>query len=203
MFTIGITKGRWNTLVTELQQFKDDYDNNQPLWRVLPEFVAQVSAIRENGPARLCEQIHGMYKANDVARLTTEMYLSDMQPAMKPSDAFACMAHREIDRVEIDQLEGRVTSVLLTPYPPGIPLLIPGERFNATIVRYLKFARSPSTRNFPALKPTSTASWPMRRPPLSLFCRLRSADGLMILDVHAVAFHPQVHVLHPEGALTY
>jgi arginine decarboxylase len=41
MFTIGITKGRWNTMVTELQQFKDDYDRNQPLWRVLPEFVAK------------------------------------------------------------------------------------------------------------------------------------------------------------------
>jgi arginine decarboxylase len=65
-----------------------------------------------------------------------------MQPAMKPSDAYACMAHREIDRVEIDHLEGRVTGVLLTPYPPGIPLLIPGERFNRTIVEYLKFARS-------------------------------------------------------------
>jgi hypothetical protein len=26
MFTIGITKGRWNTLLTALQQFKDDYD---------------------------------------------------------------------------------------------------------------------------------------------------------------------------------
>src|SRR5574343_1843012 len=39
MFTIGITKGRWNTLVTALQQFKDDYDKNQPLWKVLPEFV--------------------------------------------------------------------------------------------------------------------------------------------------------------------
>ena len=51
------------------------------------------------------------------------------------------MAHREIDRVEIDQLEGRATAVLLTPYPPGIPLLIPGERFNKTIVEYLKFAR--------------------------------------------------------------
>ena len=36
----------------------------------------------------------------------------------------------------------RVTGVLLTPYPPGIPLLIPGERFNRTIVEYLKFARS-------------------------------------------------------------
>jgi len=31
--------------------------------------------------------------------------------------------------------------VLLTPYPPGIPLLIPGERFNAKICNYLKFAR--------------------------------------------------------------
>jgi arginine decarboxylase len=89
----------------------------------------------------LSEQIHGMYKANDVARLTTEMYLSDMEPAMKPSDAYAMMAHREIDRVYIDDLEGRVTSVMLTPYPPGIPLLIPGERFNGTIVRYLQFAR--------------------------------------------------------------
>ena len=142
MFTIGITKGRWNTLVTALQQFKDDYDKNQPMWRILPEFVAKQPRYERVGLRDLCQQIHDMYKANDVARVTTEMYLSDMQPAMKPSDAFACMAHREIDRVEIDKLEGRVTSVLLTPYPPGIPLLIPGERFNRTIVEYLKFART-------------------------------------------------------------
>ena len=142
MFTIGITKGRWNTLLTALQQFKDDYDKNQPLWRILPEFCAQQPKYERVGLRDLCQQIHDMYKANDVARVTTEMYLSEMQPAMKPSDAFACMAHREIDRVEIDDLEGRVTAVLLTPYPPGIPLLIPGERFNRTIVEYLKFART-------------------------------------------------------------
>jgi arginine decarboxylase len=51
------------------------------------------------------------------------------------------MAHKEIERVAIDDLEGRITAVLLTPYPPGIPLLIPGERFNKIIVDYLKFAR--------------------------------------------------------------
>jgi arginine decarboxylase len=45
------------------------------------------------------------------------------------------MAHREIDRVPIEELEGRITSAPCSrPYPPGIPLLIPGERFNATIV---------------------------------------------------------------------
>ena len=141
MFTIGITKGRWNTLLTALQQFKDDYDRNQPMWRVLPEFVAANPRYERVGLRDLCEQIHGMYRANDVARLTTEMYLSDMVPAMKPSDAFARMAHRDIDRIPIDDLEGRITAVLLTPYPPGIPLLVPGERFNKKIVDYLRFAR--------------------------------------------------------------
>ncbi|MFP5409544.1 MAG: Orn/Lys/Arg decarboxylase N-terminal domain-containing protein [Gammaproteobacteria bacterium] len=141
MFTIGITKGRWNTLVTALQQFKADYDENQPLWRVLPEFVEKYPRYEKIGLKDLCDQIHAIYKSKDVARLTTEMYLSEMAPAMKPADAFAKMAHREIERVEIDKLEGRITAMLVTPYPPGIPLLIPGERFNATIVRYLQFTR--------------------------------------------------------------
>jgi arginine decarboxylase len=151
MFTIGITKGRWNTMLTALQQFKDEYDRNQPLWRVLPDFVAKHPRYERMGLKDLSDSIHGIYKANDVARLTTEMYLSDMVPAMKPTDAFAKMAHRDIDRVEIDDLEGRVTSILLTPYPPGIPLLIPGERFNQTIVRYLKFARDFNER-FPGFE---------------------------------------------------
>jgi arginine decarboxylase len=141
MFTIGITKGRWNTLVTALQQFKDDYDKNQPLWKALPEFVVKYPCYERVGLKDLCEQIHAVYKKNDVARLTTEMYVSNMEPAMRPADAFAKMAHREIERLPIGDLEGRVTAVLLTPYPPGIPLLIPGERFNRTIVRYLEFAR--------------------------------------------------------------
>jgi len=61
---------------------------------------------------------------------------------MKPSDAFARIAHRETERVDIDALEGRITTSLLTPYPPGIPLLIPGERFNRKIVDYLRFTRA-------------------------------------------------------------
>lgn len=151
MFTIGITKGRWNTMVAALQQFKDDYDKNHPLWKVLPEFVSKHPRYERIGLKDLCTQIHEIYKANDVARLTTEMYLSDIVPAMKPTDAFARMAHRRIDRVLIDELKGRITAVLLTPYPPGIPLLIPGEQFNDIIINYLKFARAFNER-FPGFE---------------------------------------------------
>jgi arginine decarboxylase len=141
MFTIGITKGRWNTLVTELQQFKDAFDMNQPLWRVMPEFIAKNPRYERTGLKDLCKGIHDFYRSHDIARLVTQMYLSDMTPAMKPVDAWSMMAHRETERVAIDELEGRITAMLVTPYPPGIPLLIPGERFNRTIVQYLQFAR--------------------------------------------------------------
>ena len=57
------------------------------------------------------------------------------------SDAYAHIAHRRTERVEVDALEGRITTALLTPYPPGIPLLIPGERFNRKIVDYPVHAR--------------------------------------------------------------
>ena len=141
MFTIGITKGRWNTLLTALQQFKDDYDKNQPMWRILPEFCTTYPRYERMGLRDLCQHVHELYAKYDIARLTTEMYLSDLMPAMKPSDAFAQIAQRNTERVPIDDLEGRITTSLVTPYPPGIPLLVPGEVFNRKIVDYLRFSR--------------------------------------------------------------
>ena len=141
MFTIGITKGRWNSLLTALQQFKDDYDRNHPMWRILPEFCQKYPKYEKMGLRDLCHHIHSLYSKFDIAKLTTEMYLSDLKPAMKPSDAYAQIAHKNTQRVPIDELEGRITTSLVTPYPPGIPLLIPGEVFNKKIIDYLKFAR--------------------------------------------------------------
>ena len=123
MFTIGITKGRWNSMLTALH----------------PRY-------EKMGLADLCQHLHALYAKYDIARLTTEMYLSDLTPAMKPSDAYAHIALRKTERVEIDHLEGRVTVGLVTPYPPGIPLLIPGEVFNKKIVDYLKFSREFNTQ---------------------------------------------------------
>ena len=140
MFTIGITKGRWNTMLTALQQFKDDYDKNAPLWRILPEFVAAQPRYERMGLRDLCQAIHETYAAGDIARLTTEMYLSDLQPAMKPTDAYARIAHRDTERVAIDDLEGRIATSLLTPYPPGIPLAHPGRTLQ------------PQDRGVPALR---------------------------------------------------
>ena len=126
MFTIGITKGRWNSLLTELQQFKDDYDKNQPLWRSMPEFCAKQPQYEKFGLRDLCQHVHSFYRQFDIAILSTEMYLSDLTPAMTPSDAFPSIAARKTEPVPNHDLEGRNPTSPITPYPPGITLPIPG-----------------------------------------------------------------------------
>ncbi len=37
---MGITKGKWSTLVTELMAFKELYDRNAPLSQALPTLAA-------------------------------------------------------------------------------------------------------------------------------------------------------------------
>ena len=147
MFTIGITKGRWNTLLTALAAVQGRLRQERADVARAARVLRRAPALRSaSGLRDLCQSIHDMYAKGDIARLVTEMYLSDLQPAMKPSDAFARIAHRETERVTIDALEGRITTSLLTPYPPGIPLLIPGERFNRKIVDFLRFTRAVQRR---------------------------------------------------------
>ncbi len=149
LFTIGATRGRWNTLITQLRRFKDAYDNNLPVEQVMSHFATPRYA--GVGLADLCQGIHEFYRSHDVARLTTDTYTAPVTAAMLPSDAWAAMTRRRVEPVPVAELDGRATAVLLTPYPPGIPLLVPGERFNARIVEYLTFAEE-FNRVYPGLE---------------------------------------------------
>ncbi len=147
--------------VAALQQFKDDYDRNQPLWRVMPEFCAKHPRYERMGLRDLSQHVHSLYAKYDVARLSTDIYLTDHLPAMTPTEAFSHIARRKTERVPIDELEGRITTSLVTPYPPGIPLLIPGE----TLQPPPSSTTCASTANSPAnvrdSRPTSTG-WSKR-----------------------------------------
>jgi arginine/lysine/ornithine decarboxylase len=157
MFTIGITKGRWNTLLTALQQFKDDFDRNQPCWKVMPEFTAAHPRYERVGLRELSQSIHEFYARDDIARLVTDMYTSAIVPAMKPSDAFACIAHGKTERVGIDQLEGRISTTLADALSARHSAPDPGRDVQHARSSTTCASRAPSTRPSPASTPTSTA----------------------------------------------
>jgi arginine decarboxylase len=57
-----------------------------------------------------------------------------LELAHLPRDAF----FGRTEQVPIEQAVGRVVSEMLTPYPPGIPVALPGERLNDAVVDYLR-----------------------------------------------------------------
>ena len=48
------------------------------------------------------------------------------------------VVERRCSRVELDQAEGKIACSGVVPYPPGIPLVCPGERFNARAIECIK-----------------------------------------------------------------
>jgi arginine decarboxylase len=155
LFSMGITKGKWSTLVTELLNFKDLYDTNSPLTRALPALAeAHPAAYAKMGLKDLCEQIHQAYREDNLPRAQREIYTTLPEIAMRPVDAYEKFVRGQVESVEIDNLMDRTLAVMLVPYPPGIPLIMPGERLTATtksIQDYLLYARD-FDRKFPGFE---------------------------------------------------
>ncbi|MVW75955.1 Orn/Lys/Arg family decarboxylase [Pseudomonas xionganensis] len=145
LFSMGITKGKWSTLLTELLEFKRSYDANMPLSEVLPS-IAQVGGAHYQGMGLrdLCDALHACYRENATAKALKRMYTVLPEVAIKPADAYNQLVRGEVEAVPVQALEGRIAAVMLVPYPPGIPLIMPGERFTPAtraIIDYLAFAR--------------------------------------------------------------
>jgi len=155
LFSMGITKGKWSTLVTELINFKDLYDANAPLTRALPALAAaHPEAYGKMGLRDLCEQIHAVYRKDDVPKAQREMYTVLPDMALRPADAYDRLVKGKIESVEIDDLMNRMLAVMIVPYPPGIPLIMPGERITPatkSIQDYLLYARE-FDRKFPGFE---------------------------------------------------
>jgi arginine decarboxylase len=69
----------------------------------------------------------------DIAPLPSRADLRTEQ-AMLPRDAFFA----NTEQVKYSDAAGRISAELVTPYPPGIPAIAPGELYTEPIVEYLE-----------------------------------------------------------------
>ncbi|MFP3581477.1 ornithine decarboxylase [Arthrobacter sp. SIMBA_036] len=60
-----------------------------------------------------------------------ELYL---ETVMLPREAF----FGPVENVPVEEAAGRISAEMATPYPPGVPLLLPGERINQAAIDYLR-----------------------------------------------------------------
>jgi arginine/lysine/ornithine decarboxylase len=97
--------------------YADDKDSVRPLLTALRDLVGQTGALDPAGQVQV--------PAPEDVRL---------ELVHLPRDAF----FGRTEQVPVDRAVGQVAAEMLTPYPPGIPAALPGERLNAAVLDYLR-----------------------------------------------------------------
>lgn len=141
LFSMGITKGKWGTLVNALLSFKRHYDNNTSLKKVLPEVVESAPEIYGHmGLRDLGDKMFIYLQKNNPAGQLNQAYEQLPEVVMSPRDAYQEIVANRVEAVPLDKLTGRIAANSIIPYPPGIPMLLSGESFgdkNSPHIGYL------------------------------------------------------------------
>jgi len=140
LFSIGVTDSKSSTLLTELLNFKRHLDSDTPVGEAIPSLITEHPGRYDStGLAELAREMHARLSAEDTAEMQESIYRQLPTPAMTPSDAFGRLVDGEVELVPLDALHGRTSAVLCVLYPPGIPVIMPGERFDQTIQPIIRF----------------------------------------------------------------
>jgi arginine decarboxylase len=141
LFSIGTTRGKWGTLLEGLLAFKRAYDSGQSVIEAIPELAAaypdRYGKITLRG---LCDEMHAEIRARGTIELLDRAFGELPVPATTPGEAYRRLVRARTERVPVSEMAGRVSAVMVVPYPPGIPILMPGERAGAIdgpVLRYL------------------------------------------------------------------
>ena len=129
LFSIGIDKTRAMGLLRGLMEFKRAYDLNLRVKNMLPDLYAEDPDFYRNMRIQtLAQGIHNLIKQHNLPQLMLKAF--DVLPEMEmtPHQMYQQQVKGNIETVELDNLINRVSANMILPYPPGVPLVMPGER---------------------------------------------------------------------------
>lgn len=157
LLTPGLEASKAGTLLAALTAFKQLHDANAPLADVFPVFAARHAATYAGmGLRDLCAALHDFYRWHDASRLQREVFQAAHLPAqvLPPRDAWEAFLRNKAEYLPLEHLPGRIAAILALVYPPGIGLILPGERYGAEdspLLRYLRVVEAGSNE-FPGFE---------------------------------------------------
>ena len=133
LLTPGLESSKAGTLLSALISFKKLHDSNAKLHNVIPLFTARYGArYAAVGLYDLCQEMHDFYREHDVRTLQREQFRPEHFPviAMSPQAATQSFIRNEVDYLPIHAIKNRIAATLALVYPPGIGVIVPGERYD-------------------------------------------------------------------------
>ena len=133
LMTPAEDESKLNTLMAKLVKFKNLWDRDAPLPEVLPTLFAAHGARYAGYTLRqVCNEMHGFYRTRNVKDLQRRSFRTESFPelAMSSKDAYEKLVDNDVDYVPLAEVKGRVSATLALIYPPGIGVVVPGERWD-------------------------------------------------------------------------
>ncbi len=97
--------------------YADDDETEKVLMDALHALVEGAASIERQSPVRL-----------------PEPSALELEQAMLPREAFFA----EVEHVPAERAAGRISAEMVSPYPPGVPVIAPGEVITDDVLDYLR-----------------------------------------------------------------
>ncbi len=133
LMTPAEDESKLNTLVAKLVKFKNLWDRDAALHEVLPTLYAAHSSRYSGYTLRqVCTEMHDFYRKANIKDLQRRCFRASSFPelAMYPKDAYEALVANDVDYVPLENIKGRISATLALIYPPGIGVIVPGERWD-------------------------------------------------------------------------
>ncbi|MBX9961794.1 MAG: ornithine decarboxylase [Burkholderiales bacterium] len=133
LMTPAEDEGKLNTLIAKLVKFKTLWDRDAPLDEVLPSlYTANAQRYAGYTLRQVCNEMHAFYRQANIKDLQRRCFRAESFPemAMSAEAAYEALVSNQIDYVPLDGIRGRISATLALIYPPGIGVVVPGERWD-------------------------------------------------------------------------
>ena len=157
LLTPGLEASKAGTLLAALTEFKRLHDANAPLHEAIPDFARRYAARYAGmGLRDLCAALHDFYRRNNASHLQSALFQAAHFPqqVQTPRTAWERFMHNEAAYMPLAALPGRIAATLALVYPPGIGLILPGERYGdaaSPLLTYLRMVEDGSNE-FPGFE---------------------------------------------------
>lgn len=155
LLTPGERDADLEALLTSFLEFEEYYLRDAPLEQVLPRLVKQNPDRYQGYTIRqLCQEMHEYYAKNETYKLQQDLFLKKtfQDYEMTPAEADKLFMKNEGELVDLDEIEGRVALEGALPYPPGVFIVAPGEKWQKIDVDYFKILMG-AIDKFPGFDP--------------------------------------------------
>ncbi|WP_114194481.1 lysine decarboxylase LdcC [Edaphovirga cremea] len=140
LFSIGIDKTKAMSLLRGLTEFKRSFDLNLRVGNMLPDLYAEDPDFYRNMRIQdLAQGIHRLMQQHDLPRLMLRAFDTLPEMKMTPYEMFQHQVRGNVETCELDQLIGKVSATMILPYPPGVPVVMPGEMITEESRAVLEF----------------------------------------------------------------